>query len=294
MNLVNMELTLKNIKKSYGKVQALKDFSYTFENGVYGLLGANGAGKTTLMNIITGNLRADSGEMLVNGEKVQTSQKSYRSLLGYMPQQQTLYPDFTLERFLLYIAAAKDIPAKTAVGQVEEMMEKVNLGSEKNVRLKNFSGGMKQRALLAQALLGNPLILLLDEPSAGLDPKERIRMKNLIAELAMDRIIILATHIVQDVEMLADKILIMKDGLLMADGDHERVCENAAGHTFEGVVSVEEYDSIKKNMQISQVRREGEDSISVRIVADEMPHGFTSVKPSIEDVYLYYFKDRAE
>lgn len=289
-----MELVLDNIKKNYGKVKALKGFSYTFENGVYGLLGANGAGKSTLMNIITGNLTADEGDIYVDGKKAASTQKSYRALLGYMPQQQTLYPDFTLERFLLYIAAAKDIPAKAAVVQVSEMIEKVNLVSEKNVKLKNFSGGMKQRALLAQALLGNPKILLLDEPSAGLDPKERIRMKNLISELALERIIILATHIVQDVELLADKILIMKDGLLMTHGDQEKVCEVARGKTFEGIVSLEEYEKVKKNMQISQVRREGADTVCVRIVADEMPQGFIMAEPSVEDVYLYYFKDRRE
>ena len=203
-------LEIRNLSKSYGKKVALNNINLKFDNGLYGLLGPNGAGKSTLMNIITDNLKADNGEILWNGIDYQTLGVKYREILGYMPQQQGLYNGFTGKRFLNYIAVLKDIPKKEILLQIEESAKKVNLQNELDKKINMYSGGMKQRLLIASCILGNPKLIIFDEPTAGLDPKERVRVKKLMQELSSKSIVIIATHIVPDIENIAKEIVILR------------------------------------------------------------------------------------
>lgn len=213
------QLTLTNVNKHYKQKHALKNFSCTFENGIYGLLGPNGAGKSTLMNIISSSLSPDPGSVLLwNGESVSALDGKYREILGFMPQQQALYDTFTATRFLAYIAALKGLSKKTAEEEIPKVLEMVELTDCAKKRIGGFSGGMKQRLLIAQALLGDPKLILLDEPTAGLDPKQRVIVRRLINSLRKDRVIIVSTHIVSDIESIADQIIIMKDGETAASG----------------------------------------------------------------------------
>lgn len=208
-------LEIRNLSKSYGKKVALNNINLKFDNGLYGLLGPNGAGKSTLMNIITDNLKADNGEILWNGMDYQKLGVKYREILGYMPQQQGLYNGFTGKRFLNYIAVLKDIPKKEILLQIEESAKKVNLQNELDKKINMYSGGMKQRLLIASCILGNPKLIIFDEPTAGLDPKERVRVKKLMQELSSKSIVIIATHIVPDIENIAKEIVILKEGVLI-------------------------------------------------------------------------------
>nr|MBQ6241761.1 ATP-binding cassette domain-containing protein [Lachnospiraceae bacterium] len=218
-----MELVIRDLTKRYGEKLALDSFSYSFTPGIYGILGANGAGKTTLMNLITDNVKRDQGEILLDGKEILTLGAAYRALLGYMPQQQGMYPDFSAREFLLYMAELKGLQRKQAAEQIGELLHVTGLSDVAHKRLGGFSGGMKQRALLCQALLGDPKILILDEPSAGLDPKERLRIRQYIAELAQDRIVFLTTHIVSDIESIAKDVLLMKAGRVLTHGAPEKL-----------------------------------------------------------------------
>ena len=230
-----MELTIQNLTKTYGSKVALREFSYTFAPGIYGILGANGAGKSTLMNLITDNVKRDSGEILWNGTEILKLGRSFRREVGYMPQQQGMYPDYSARDFLCYMAAVKELPRKESRRQIEELLEVVNLSDDAHKRLGGFSGGMRQRVLLAQALLGDPKILILDEPTAGLDPKERLRLRQYISELAQNKIVFLTTHIVSDIESIANDVLMMKQGELVAHGAPEALIAAVRGRDLEDV-----------------------------------------------------------
>ena len=286
-----MELRLINIKKSYNnrKTFAVNDFSVRLTPGVYGLLGPNGAGKSTLMNIITDNLRADSGSVLLNGKDILTLGADYRDLLGYMPQQQGLYDDFTGEKFLWYMAALKGMKKKDARIQIERTMGLVNLTDDRYKKLKSYSGGMKQRILIAQALLNDPKILIMDEPTAGLDPKERIRIRNFISEISKDKIVLLATHVVSDVEYISKEIIFMKAGKVIRHGTPGELLHDMEHHVFEVLVTAEEqvfYETHgfkTANIMLSS------SGVCLRIVSDERPTvgEVREVRPNLEDVYLY-------
>ena len=230
-----MNLTIQNLTKTYGNKVALREFSYTFTPGIYGILGANGAGKSTLMNLITDNVKRDSGEILWNGTDILKLGRSFRRELGYMPQQQGMYPDYSARDFLCYMAAVKELPRKESRRQIEELLEVVNLSDDAHKRLGGFSGGMRQRVLLAQALLGDPKILILDEPTAGLDPKERLRLRQYISDLAQNKIVFLTTHIVSDIESIANDVLLMKQGELVAHGAPEALIAAVRGRDLEDV-----------------------------------------------------------
>ena len=230
-----MELIVEELSKKYGEKVALKDFSYTFTPGIYGILGANGAGKSTLMNLITDNVKRTEGQILWDGTDILKLGASFRKLLGYMPQQQGMYSDFSARAFLRYMADVKGIKRKQANKQIEELFDLVNLKDVSHKKLGGFSGGMRQRILLAQALLGEPQILILDEPTAGLDPKERLRLRQYIADLAQNRIVFLTTHIVSDIESIATDVLLMKDGQLVRHGTPDELIASVQGKDLEDV-----------------------------------------------------------
>ena len=230
-----MELTIQNLTKIYGNKVALRDFSYTFTPGIYGILGANGAGKSTLMNLITDNVKRDSGSILWNGVDILKLGREFRREVGYMPQQQGMYPDYSARDFLCYMAAVKELPRKESRRQIEELLAVVNLSDDAHKRLGGFSGGMRQRVLLAQALLGDPKILILDEPTAGLDPKERLRLRQYISDLAQNKIVFLTTHIVSDIESIANDVLLMKQGELVAHGAPDALIAEVHGQNLEDV-----------------------------------------------------------
>ena len=221
-----MELQLTEVTKKYSEKVALNQFSYAFQPGIYGILGANGAGKSTMMNLITDNLRRDGGSITFDGEDIVKLGVNYRRILGYMTQQQGLYEGMTADSFLVYMARLKEIPRKAVSGEVDRVLEMTNLLDVRHKKIDSFSGGMKQRVLLAQALLGNPKVLILDEPTAGLDPKERARLRDHIYRLSQDRIVLLATHIVSDIEAIADSILLMKQGKLLRSGTSEELIKS--------------------------------------------------------------------
>lgn len=290
-----MELKINNLSKTYkkGEVKALDDFSITLTPGVYGLLGPNGAGKSTLMNIITDNLNADSGEVIYNGENIKKLGKDFRSVLGYMPQQQGLYDDFTLNRFLWYMAALKGLKRKEAKEKIIKLLDTINLTDSAHKKLGAFSGGMKQRALIAQALLNEPEILILDEPTAGLDPKERIRIRNFISDIAEDKIVILATHVVSDIEFIAKEVILLKSGKLVACDNIAELLKSVDDKTFE--ITTEDSSLVRKlqeNYRVSNILREG-NTVKVRIVTDNPPEHVSAikVKPTLEDLYLYIFEE---
>ncbi len=210
-----MELKLSNVTKTYGKLTALRDMSVTFTPGVYGILGANGAGKSTMMSLITDNIKRDGGSITWDGREILEMGDDFRAILGYMPQQQGLYDQMTAESFVTYMGRLKGLKGKRLHADVKEVLTLTNLYDVRHKKLGGFSGGMKQRVLLAQALLGDSKVLILDEPTAGLDPKERIRIRNYIHDLTRDRVVLLATHIVSDIESIADQVLLLKKGELI-------------------------------------------------------------------------------
>lgn len=221
-----MLLKIEGVSKSYGKKKALTDFSYSFENGVYAVLGPNGAGKSTLFNILTCNLKQDEGRVLWQGKDIRTHKDEYLANIGFIPQQQDIYRGFTFERFLWYMASLKGIKNNDAKTEVKKVAEAVNLSGDLNRKLGAFSRGMKQRALIAQALLGSPGILICDEPTAGLDPKERISFRELVMEYGKNALVIIATHIVPDVENIAKEVVFLKEGRIAAAGDPNKLCKN--------------------------------------------------------------------
>lgn len=276
-----MELVCDSLSKSYGVTKALREFSCTLTPGVYGLLGPNGAGKSTLMNILSGNLTQTSGRVLLDGQDIRSMGASYFSALGYMPQQQAMYPRFTCAQFLGYMAALKAIQKPDIAGALSQ----VELLQEANKRVASLSGGMKQRLLLAQALLGQPRILLLDEPTAGLDPRQRITVRNLIASVAEHKVVLICTHVVQDVEYIAKEILLLKQGVLL-----EKAAPQAMLHAMQG--KVREVVTDREGMQavtcpIAGVAAEENGLLRLRVISEE-PLG-EPVRPTLEDVYLHHF-----
>lgn len=221
------KLELINLNKKFRDVNALNNVSYEFHNGIYGLLGPNGAGKSTLINTITDNIKRDSGQILWNGKEILELNKEYRKILGYMPQQQGYYGEFSAYAFMMYLAELKGMKKKEAGARVDELLAEVNMYEYRNKPLGKMSGGMKQRVLLAQALLGNPHLLILDEPTAGVDPQERVRIRNYIKSIANDKIVLLSTHIISDIETIADEVIIMNHGKFLCSIKDEEDIEAA-------------------------------------------------------------------
>lgn len=286
-----MRLEIKNLVKEYGNHTALDGVSITLSNGIYGLLGSNGAGKSTLMNLITDNVCRTSGEILCNGVDILKLGKSFRRRLGYMPQQQGFYEQLSARAFLLYMASLKGISRKEAKKQTYELLTVVNLGEVAHKKIGEFSGGMKQRVLLAQALLGNPEILLLDEPTAGLDPKERIRIRNFISEIADNKIVLISTHVVSDIEFIAKEIILLKSGQLVSHDTCNNLIKEIENKVFEIETDKENLKYFQENYRVSNLCH-NDDKIIVRTVTDYPPKDYKiqPVKPTLEDLYLYVFE----
>lgn len=282
-----MELCIDRISKQYKNKIAVDRVTLTLEKGVYGLLGANGAGKTTLMRMMCGILKPTSGTITYNG--IDVSEEQYRESLGYLPQDFGYYPDFTAYDFMMYMASLKGLSKTQAKMKTDELLIMVSLKECAKKKIKTFSGGMKQRLGIAQALLNDPEILILDEPTAGLDPKERVRFRNLISTLGNDRIVLLSTHIVSDIEHIADTILVMKDGQLIHNGSLDEIIKVIENKVFECVTDTKMAEELMSNYPIINVRHE-KDQVFLRLAADSKPlDDAVSVPANLEDLYLYYF-----
>lgn len=284
-----MELSIDRLTKQYGRKIAVDCVSAALQPGVYGLLGANGAGKTTLMRMLCAILEPASGEVLLDGKEITSMGADYRNVLGYLPQDFGYYPNYTAMEFLMYIAALKGIPKNFAKKRAAELLELVDLRQVADKKVKTFSGGMKQRIGIAQALLNNPEVLILDEPTAGLDPKERVRFRNLLSEYAGDKIVILSTHIVSDIEAIADEVLLMKKGKFILQGTVPELVHRAEGKVWELSVSLEEAGNWQAKTTVANLRHEGK-KIILRIISDSKPcEEAVLCKATLEDLYLYYF-----
>ncbi len=288
-----MELKLDRLTKQFGAAIAVDRVSAAFSPGVYGLLGANGAGKTTLMSMICDVLKPTSGSVLWNGSPIDRLGASYRGVLGYLPQDFGYYPDFTALDFMLYLSALKGLDRRAARRRSRELLDLVGLADVARRKIRTFSGGMKQRLGIAQAVINDPQVLVLDEPTAGLDPKERVRFRNLISSLAQDKIVILSTHIVSDVEYIADEILVMRDGAILTTGTVEQIVSGLRGQVWECSVSPREADAMASRVDVGNLHYDRSGNAVVRLVADAPPHPQAHpVEPTLEDVYLHLFNEQ--
>ncbi len=288
-----MELRIENLTKLYGTNPAVNDLSLTMTTGVYGLLGANGAGKTTLMRLICDILAPTSGRISYNGQSIWECGDQYRSILGYLPQDFGYYPDFSALKFLLYMAAIKGLSRGYAKERALELLDRVGLLPVKDRKIKTFSGGMRQRLGIAQAMLNDPRVLVLDEPTAGLDPKERVRFRNLISAFSRDKIVLLSTHIVSDVEYIAGEILVMRKGKLLHQGRPDEIIHTIDGKVWECRVSDGQAEALIESCNVSNLRADGKETV-LRIISGEKPLDTAwAVEPNLEDLYLYYFAEQA-
>lgn len=289
-----MELTLQNITKKYERVLVLNDISLTLKPGIYGLLGANGAGKTTLFRIICRLMEPTHGSIKFNGKNVNQQAEAYRTNLGFLPQDFSYYPDFTGMRFMLYIAALKGLNNTVAKKRSLELLKQVGLEEMKDIKIRKYSGGMKQRLGIAQAMLNNPQILILDEPTVGLDPKERVKFRKLISSFANNKIVILSTHIVADVEYIADEIIVLKKGMILNKGTTDILLKEIQNHVWECFVNMDQINLFEDKFIVSN-RKYTENGAVLRIVSTNQPAlNAKKVEPSLEDLYLYYFREEGD
>ena len=287
-----MKLVLDNLTKEFGEFVAVDHINLTMTNGVYGLLGVNGAGKTTLMRMLCTLLKPTSGNIYCNGKDIFKMDGEYRNLLGYLPQDFGFYPEFTVNDYLLYIATIKGVRPAVARKRTNELISKVGLAKVANKKLKKLSGGMKRRAGIAQAMLNNPKILILDEPTAGLDPNERIRFRNLISELSEERLVLLSPHIVSDIEYIANEILMMKDGAILNKGTLDEIISTMPEKVWNCIVPQQSVSAITKRYKVSNMKSENH-GVDLRIISAEKPcETAVYVQPSLEDVFLYYFGEK--
>lgn len=283
-----MELKIENLSKHFGDVKALNHMNFTFTPGIYGILGPNGAGKSTLINLITNNLAREEGQIFWNGKDILKGNKEYRKILGYMPQQQGYYEDFTAGSFLMYMSHLKGLDRRTAKSRTEELLRVFHLEAARNKRIGGFSGGMKQRLLLAQALLNDPELLILDEPTAGVDPQERINIRNYISQIATNRIVLLATHIVSDIEAIAKEIIILNSGNMVETDTPGRLIEKVQRYVWNAEIAEEDLPDMQEKYTISNIRK-SETGLSLKVISEEPPENARQEKSvNLDDVYLFY------
>jgi ABC-type multidrug transport system ATPase subunit len=282
-----MKLELKKVKKQYDSLIALNSVDLCFDRGIIGVLGPNGAGKSTMIKIICQIIEQNQGEVWFMGERIK---KDFKSKFGLMPQQQDLYPHFTVKEFMFYMCALKGITSKEAKKEVNEKLSKVGLIEKRYAKISELSGGMKQRLLIAQTLLGNPPILIFDEPTAGLDPKQRIEIRNMFSELAANHIVIITTHVVQDVESIASKIIMIKEGEIIQQGSPIDIVESIEGKVKEVFIQKEELSEYQKKYKLSNISQKSSGYV-LRIITDNSFDHESIVYPNLEDAYLWYVGD---
>ena len=284
-------LTVFNVRKDYGKFNALEDINLEFTNGVYGMLAPNGAGKTTLIKMLTTLISPSKGEILFEGKNILDLDEQYRDVIGYLPQDFGYYKNYSPNQYLMYLASLKGIDPKTAKSKIAELLKLVALEDVATKKMRKFSGGMKQRVGIAQAMLNNPKVLILDEPTAGLDPKERARFRNLLSQLGRDRIIILSTHIVSDVESIAKEIIMIKDKKITHQASVEDICKILDGRVYETMVTHNEMDKFQETFHVLSERQES-GMMKVRFIAiRNIKSDWISVVANLEDVFLYEYQD---
>lgn len=285
-----MELFVEHLSKHFKDLTAVDDVSLRITPGVWGLLGANGAGKTTLMRMIAGIMNPSSGRILYDGIPISELKESYRDVFGYLPQEFGFYPEFTVKDYLEYVAVLKGLTDQDSRRRIGELLEQMTLSHVRNKKIRKLSGGMKRRVGIAQALLNEPEILILDEPTSGLDPGERVRFRNLLSEFAHDRIVLISTHIVSDVEYIATQNAVMKEGKLLAQGTTEELVKLVAGKVWTAQIPMNRLPEYEHRLQIVNIRNEDDRRISIRYLADA-PYTEDSepAAPHLEDLYLWLF-----
>ena len=284
-------LTIKNVTKRYKDFTALNNINMEFENGVYGLLAPNGAGKTTLIKMIATLIFPSEGEILYKGENIVAMDERYRDILGYLPQDFGYYKNYSPNKFLMYLAALKGIEKSVAKEKIKQLLKLVALEDVADKKMKKFSGGMIQRVGIAQALLNDPKILILDEPTAGLDPKERARFRNLLSELSRNRIIIVSTHIVSDIEFISKEIVMIKEKELLYKDTIDNICEKLHGKVFETEIENKDINDFRRKYLLLSEKQEHK-KVKVRFICEESCNkNWDLVYPNLEDVFLYEYKD---
>ena len=283
-------LQIDHVTKKYQNFTALKDIDLELDYGLYGLLAPNGAGKTTLMKMMATLLYPTEGSILWEGREIQKLDDQYSEKLGFLPQDFGYYRDYTPERYLRYIGILKGIRKEQLKKEIPRLLEQVGLTEAAKKKMKKFSGGMIQRVGIAQALLGNPEILILDEPTAGLDPKERVRFRKILTSLSGDKIVIISTHIVSDVEFIANHIIMLKDKQVYANDSVENLCMTLEGKIFSTTVRTEELADFERKYQVVSQRQEG-GNCEIRFIAEKKEEGWNSCTASLEDVFLYTYRE---
>ncbi len=288
-----MELTITNLKKQFKDKTAVNDVSLSLTPGVEGLLGENGAGKTTLMRMIAGILNPTSGKISCDGKDIHTMEEAYRTLLGFLPQDFGFFQDFTVKDYLEYIAALKDVPARETRKKIDNLLDILTLSNVKSQKIIQLSGGMKRRVGIAQAMLNDPKILIMDEPTAGLDPGERVRFRNFISEFSHDRIVLISTHIVSDIEYISTKNAIMKAGKIVNVGTTDELVKQVVGKVWTCTVPADKMPMYEMQLQIINQRSEENNQISIRYLAEEAKtNDSLMVPPRLEDLYLWLFPQK--
>lgn len=288
-----MQLQTQQLTKRYGKDKTgLLDFNLSMENGIIGLLGPNGAGKSTLMKILATISNPTSGCVTFEGIDISKKPEELRSVLGYLPQDFGVYPNLNAYEFLEYLAALKGVGGKDLKKRIEILLDNVNLTESASKPIGTYSGGMKQRIGIAQALLNDPKVLIFDEPTVGLDPEERVRFRNLISDLSHDCIVILSSHIVSDIQAIADQVVVMKAGALIKQGTQEEIIQTVNGRVFEVLLPQSEYEAFRQNHVVVDAIRQS-DQLRIRYISEGPSPQGKSVTPSLEDAYLFLTKKTA-